>query len=368
MLDYAKLRVTFKSISDVVLSNYKGSTLRGMFKTALRRVCCPYSDVQCGSCTRAQECVYGTITEHRTKTGENTVLPYVINCSSLKRNIYSKDEALSFELVLVGRALTYLPHIIASLSAWDLLDVGRFQPLIRQGEIERYGPPADWPGKIRPKGRLRLETVEQISGDSVHPLYGPRRPFKMPVADTLLCKSGIDGINQQSIINNQQSQSDTLSCESGIDDSKWRVKLNFLAPTRITRRVAEQNGGKKKKKLIQPDDVDFHLFFNSIRTRIYGLCEHFGNGKALPAGEALKDAESLFKAVIVAENGLKMEKVRRYRGNMTKWVHLDGFVGPVTFENVAGSLIPWIMAGELLHIGRFPTLGFGEYRAEYVHC
>ena len=343
MLDYAKLRVTFKSISDVVLSNYKGSTLRGMFKTALRRVCCPYSDVQCGSCTRAQECVYGTITEHRTKTGENTVLPYVINCSSLKRNIYSKDEALSFELVLVGRALTYLPHIIASLSAWDLLDVGRFQPLIRQAEIERYGPPAGWSGEIRPKGRLRLEKIEHVSGNGVQPLYGARRPFKMPLADT-------------------------LSCESGIDDSKWRVKLNFLAPTRITRRVVEQNGGGEKKKLIQPDDVDFHLFFNSIRTRIYGLCEHFGNGKAIPAGESLKDAEALFKAVIVAENGLKMEKVRRYRGNMTKWVHLDGFVGSVTFENVPGSLIHWIMAGELLHIGRFPTLGFGEYRAEYVHC
>ena len=343
MLDYAKLRVTFKSISDVVLSNYKGSTLRGMFKTALRRVCCPYSDVQCGSCTRAQECVYGTITEHRTKTGENTVLPYVINCSSLKRNIYSKDEALSFELVLVGRALTYLPHIIASLSAWDLLDVGRFQPLIRQGEIERYGPPADWPGKIRPKGRLRLETVEQISGDSVHPLYGPRRPFKMPVAET-------------------------FSCESGMDDGKWRVKLNFLAPTRITRRVIEEDGNKKRKKLIQPDAMDFHLFFNSIRTRIYGLCEHFGDGITPLAKEALEDAESGFNAVKVAENRLRMEKVRRYRGNMTKWVHLDGFVGSVTFENVPGSLIPWIMAGELLHIGRFPTLGFGEYRGEYVHC
>ena len=114
--------------------------------------------------------------------------------------------------------------------------------------------------------------------------------------------------------------------------------------------------------------MDFHLLFNSIRTRFYGLCEYFGNGKAIPVKEALRDAESLVKAVIVSENGLKMEKIRRYRGNMTQWVHLDGFMGPVTFENVAGSLIPWIMTGEVLHIGRFPTLGYGEYRAEYVRC
>ena len=343
MLDYVKLKATFCATTDVTLTDCKGSTLRGMFKTALKRVCCPYSSTQCSNCTRAQECAYGLITEHRTKTGENTVLPYAINCSTLKPNAYSKDEELSFDLVLVGRAIAYLPHIIASLSAWDLLDVGRFQPLIRQWEIERYGPPSRWSGKIRPKGRLRLEKVEQVSGDGIHPLYGARRPFKMPVVDT-------------------------LSCEPGIDDGKWRVKLNFLAPTRITRRVVDEDGKKKKKKLIQPGDMDFHLFFNSIRTRFYGLCVHFGNENVIPPGETLEDAESLVKAVIVSENGLKMEKIRRYRGNMTKWTHLDGFVGPVTLENIPGSLIPWILAGELLHIGRFPTLGYGEYRAEYIRC
>lgn len=342
MIDYAKLRITLKSISEVVFPGYKGSTLRGMFKTALRRICCPYGDVQCGNCTRAQECVYGMITEHRTETGENTVLPYAINCSSIKRNTFAKDEALSFDLVLVGRAVAYLPHIIASLSAWDNLEVGRFQPLVNQGEIERYGPPAEWSRKIRPRGRIGLGKVEQVSNGAVHLLYGPRSPFKMPLADT-------------------------LTSESAINDGKWRVKLNFLAPTRITRRVVDEDGTKKKKKLIQPDDFDFHLFFNSIRTRIYGLCEHFGNGQAVLAGADLKDAEPLWKKVIVSENGLKMEKVRRYRGNMTKWAHLDGFVGPVIFEDVPGSLIQWIMAGEILHIGRFPTLGFGEYRAEYVN-
>ena len=342
MLEYIKLRPSFKIISETGLTSYKGSTLRGMFKTSLRRISCSDRAAKCHNCSRIRQCAYGLITEHRTETGENTVLPYVINCSSLKRNAYSKDETLSFDLVLVGRAVAYLPHIIASLSSWDMLDVGRFQPLITQGEIERYGPPGRWSGKIRPKGRIRLETVEQVSGGSVHLLYGPRHPFKMPLVDN-------------------------LSCESGIDDSKWRVKLNFLSPTRITRRVAEATG-KKKKKLIQPDDVDFHLLFNSIRTRIYGLCEHFGNGTAISVGETLKDAEALIKEVLFAEDGLRMEKVRRYRGNMTKWVHLDGFVGSVTFENIPASLIPWILAGEVLHIGRFPTLGFGEYRAEYVRC
>jgi len=340
MLEYVKLRLTFRVLSDLVLPYYKGSTLRGLFKTSLKRICCPDSVSRCHECMLARECVYSIVTEHRTETGENTVLPYGISCSSLLSQFYGAGEMVSFDFVLLGRATAYIAYVIASLSNWDRLSPGRFQPLITEREILEYGEPYRWPDDIRPKGRLRLERVEQITNSGPKTLYSPGAPLSPPDAETL----SIGALSQ---------------------GASWQVKTDFVAPTRIFRKVQDQKTGKRKKRLIPPESFSFELLLRSVFTRYCELCKYFRDEPLDTNRLGLDDALEAAGSVTINENRMEMEKVRRYKRNNTRWEHYDGFLGEVVFENVPGSLIPWIMAGELFHVGKFPTLGYGEYRAEY---
>ncbi len=339
-LEYLKIKPFFRFDEDFYIPELKGSTLRGMFKTSLRRVCCALGRGQCAECMLAGKCAYALLTEHRTETGENTVLPYAISNPGLRTDAGGEGERFSFDFLLAGSAVTYFPYIVYSFSQWSKLDVSRFQPLVSEGELARLGPPRKWPKRARPRGRLCLDWVVQDTED------GPR---EVCTADGILTEPDVG----------------VLTLDAGENADKHRVELEFLSPTRIMRKISV-DGGRKKKMLIGPGLFDPELLFRSLLTRFIGLYQYFGNGDDDFGRSAWEELKRDVGAVEMVENGLRLEKVRRYRGNMTRWTHLDGFAGKVVFENVSGALIPWIKAGEVLQIGKFPTMGFGEYRADCV--
>ena len=123
MLKYIKLRLTFQTVTELVLTEYKGSTLRGLFKTALRHICCPVSDWQCDRCKLADQCVYTVITDHRTASGENTVLPYAMASSELKTDSWPPGAMLVFDLILFGSAVRFFPQVVYSMTQWEKMNV-----------------------------------------------------------------------------------------------------------------------------------------------------------------------------------------------------------------------------------------------------
>ncbi len=337
-LEYVKITPFFRFDEDFFIPELKGSTLRGMFKTSLRRVCCALRQGRCAECVLAGKCAYALLTEHRTETGENTVLPYTISNADMEVEADGRGKRFAFDFLLVGSAVAYFPYVVYSFSQWSKLDVGRFQPLVSDGELSRLGPPKRWPRAARPRGRLRLDRVKQDAGDE---------PKEVCSTDGFLTEPDVG----------------VLMVGADPSGDAHRVEIEFLSPTRIMRKSAV-DGGRKKKTLIGPEYFEFGLFFRALLTRFSGLYHYFGDGDEGFGRSAWERLEEDVGAVEMEENGLTLEKVRRYRGNMTKWTHLDGFVGRVVFKNVSGALIPWIKAGEVLQIGKFPTMGFGDYRIE----
>ncbi len=335
-LEFAKITPVFRIGEAFHIPEFKGSTLRGMFKTSLRRVCCALRHARCADCMLAEKCAYAILTEHRTETGENTVLPYAISCSDASSGGGS-EALLSFDFLLVGAAIVYFPYVVYSFSQWSRLDAGRFQPLVSERELSRFGPPRAWPREARPGGKPHLVRVVQAGGD------GPRE----------VCTP--DGVLKELDVG-------LLMGEVEPDVGRHRVEIEFRSPTRIVRKIAV-DGGRKKKTLIGPDFFDFGFFFRALLTRFSGLHLHFGAGEEGGGRSAWESLKGDVEAVEMADKRLRLEKVRRYRGNNTRWTHLDGFVGEVVFTNVSGALTRWIKAGEVLQIGKFPTMGFGEYRA-----
>jgi len=331
MLEYIKLKLTFSVISErLTLPEYKGSTFRGMLKTSLKSTCCVVPGGLCRDCILRHKCVYAVVTENRTPSGENTVLPYTVACAGLRQCSCNRGETLSFEIVLAGQAADSLPYIVFSLTNWQKLDVGGFQPLAAGNRVPVAG------------GRLCLERTDQVLKTGENRVLYTR---------------------EQEILTSPEPE--TILCGTPADKGTGKVKITFLSPTRIFRKTGDRSG-KYAKKPIQPQDFDFNLFFRAILTRITGLYIHFGNGPddfGRSAWERLApDAE---KASLV-RNDLVMKEIRRYRMGNTRWANMDGFMGEAVFENVAGSLMPYIRAGEILQIGKFPTMGFGEYKAEEI--
>lgn len=344
MLEYIKLNIKFSVTRELVLPVYKGSTLRGMFKTSLRRACCVSLKTDCGKCLDRKTCSYAQICEHRTETGENTVLPYVIGCSDLDKQRYEENEELTVALCLFGKASAHLPVVIASLDNWRHLDAAHFQGFFSRKEINALGPPSQWPAEQAPRGRLRLKSVEQVIDDDTRLVYKPGvTAFRPPQPQTL-----------------------TPPASAMSDSEQWRVFVDFIAPLRLFRKI-QQDGGKKKKRLITSDLFDFQIFFRAIQTRWYGLVSHFSTAAGQEGCPAdLPDvSEKLLSAVKLAQNELFIEEIRRYKKNGRQWNLYDGLMGCVMFDRVPSAFIPWMMTGELLQVGKFPTMGYGQFRAAY---
>ncbi len=342
MFEYLKLKLSFRVLEPCCLPEYKGSTFRGFFKTALKRVSCRIPGIRCQSCVWYNHCAYAMVTEYTTNTGENTLQPYTIACSCLKQGAYKTGDTLSIYMLLIGSAIEHIQSILVSYTGWDRLSMEFYKFLVSEKEMQCFCEISDWSTEVKPKGKLRLESVNQIKRNGERELiFIPEKFFSPPLKEQ-------------------------LSCPANVQKGFWQIRVGLVSPLRIIRKIKGNEKKGARKLLVNPEIFNFDIFLRAVLTRYCGFVSHFGDSDIVNDEKTFQNESlALAKTVIIARNDLYMEKVRRYRNNMTQWEHLDGLMGEVIFDNVPGSLLPWIMIGELLQIGKFPTQGYGEYVAEY---
>ena len=339
MLKYVRIKPVFRIVSDLCLTEYKGATLGGMFKTALRRTCCTRSHAigshtGCKQCDYAGECIFTEITEKKSISGENTSLPYIISCSCLQSNFYEAGDSISFEIIIIGKAIKHLADILASLTYWSELDIRNFPQLVSENEIKLRGQPKEWPADIRPRGRLKLEQIEEISAKGPRLLYASNLTLQVPEGGFVNLEPGL---------------------EPGQQAETWQVMITFLSPLRIL----------QKRKRITPQTFNPELFFGRLADRYNNFSRHFGTGAPDKNEPDYIKRKNASKSVVCLHNTLKTRQIKRYKNHLNNYVPLDGLLGEVVFDNVNNSLLPLIKTGELLHAGKSITFGYGEYKTEY---
>lgn len=340
-LDYVKLRIEYQTVSDVVLTNYKGATLASLFKTALRNICCNTEREQCKPgrrhskasddlfCPEINSCTYGLATQHMSDTKEDTVLPHVMSCSGIKQNYMPKKTSFSFEIVLFGKLIDDIEKIIASFIAWEFFEISSFKSYYSSKEIEKFGKPGKWPKSNCPCGTVSLKKVEQILENKAIPIYQMDSFIKSPVSQTIqLAASNTDSNNMEKVI------------------------LNFSSPVIL----------KKKKKFIQNNNIDFDTIFYALKRRIESLSYYFGSINKTHAEQEFTHCQGLITKVCMAANFLEHEKITTSKTNRH---NEDTFIGEIVFNNVPYCFHQWIKAGELIHIGKSTTQGFGEFNAHF---
>ena len=301
----ARYRVILTARSPIVMPAYTGSTLRGGFGHAFRKMVCTQGPIDCRDCTLKAVCPYPYIFEtapfegaQQLRTYGDVPRPFVIDPLDT-RGEYRRGESFAFRLTLVGRAIDYLPYFLVS-----------FREL---GEI----------GIGKGRGRFQLTQVLTDDGESIY--EGKTQMVH----------------NLNNILSFDEIQGETAALP--IDT----LTLRLLTPTRITH------------KGHITDQLPFHLFWRRLIGRISALGYfHCGESLDLDFKGLITQAET----VQTVQSRLRWHDWTRYSSRQNQKMQLGGLVGNVTYTGDLTVFLPFIALGVFLHVGKNATFGLGKYR------
>jgi len=291
----------------LTLPPYKGSTLRGGFGHVLKRVVCVDEKRLCRECLLKEKCVYAYVFETSPPRGSSlkrkyslTPHPFVI-CPPLEtKTEYEPGELLSFELILIGKAIEYLPYFIYAFDELGKIGIGKG------------------------KGKYELKEVKELNEKNEEKvLYQSENKTLVPPSPP---------IKSEYFLENNSTVS--------------QVMLLFLTPLRL----------KEKGDLIV--NLTFTLLIDRLLTRI-NLLSYFHCG-----GEGKEDYQGLLnqaEKVKVSKKSLRWHDWERYSQRQDTRMKLGGLLGSITFEGEITPFLPYLRVGQYIHVGQGTSFGLGRY-------
>lgn len=310
-IQYAHFIFKLNAKESLILPVYKGSTFRGGFGYAFKRVVCAIKNRECLDCLLKEKCVYSYVFE--TPPPSNTKImrkykaaphPFVIEPASEKRRVYKTGDEINFGLTLIGRAIDYLPYFIYTFDELGRIGIG--------------------------KGKANYE-LKEVSCDGK----------KIYDSETKTLKSFSTSLLHLDIEN-------VIARSSDVNQNDEAISLSFLTPTRIL----------YDNRLTL--DLEFHIFIRNLLRRLSLLYYFHCNGN--PSDWDFKGVIEKAKEVKVKEKKLRWYDWERYSGRQDTRMKMGGFIGDITFEGVVRPFMPLINAGEVLHVGKGTAFGLGKYR------
>lgn len=298
----------------------KGNMLRGGFGHAFRRLCCVPQCRDAKSCPLAASCPYKNLFEPSPPPGADRLSknhdiprPFVFRAPQTHQTRFEKGEPFEFGLVLIGRALDFLPYFVLS-----------FRDLAGEGL-----------GLNRAK--CTLEKVEEtaLSSNGV----GDCEPKLIYSAADQLFRATASTRADEWI----KTRLREFPGAKG-NGSVQRVTIRFLTPTFL-----RADG----EVVYRPE---FHHVFKRLRDRINSLSTFFCDGPLDTDFRGLGERAEKVRTV-----SAQTDWVERFRtSSKTRQRHeLSGFVGEATYEGKLAEFLPWLTLGEVVHVGKHAAWGNG---------
>ena len=320
------------------MPEFKGNVLRSGFGAALKHVSCTMRDTACHECILKTNCAYSQIFE--TPIPEDSKFfkgrsyvphPFVLEPPLDTKREYSPEDEIAFRILLVGRAIEYLPYFVLAFYILGQWGVGE-----KRGE----------------RSRCFLEKVESINID------GQMREIYIGEIQRLTDEHFIftpDDIYGQIMNTSQQPCHSERSEESQVSemlhsfqhDDFRSVTLDFLTPTRI------QVGGRLQ------DDIDFETLIRALLRRLLAL-SYFHCGEELNIDYQNLVQQAIDKVHKAGEKSYWRDWSRYSRRQNTR-MKLGGFKGKITFTGELDEFMPLLALGEYIHVGKGTAFGLGKY-------
>lgn len=311
-IPFAEFDFRIQAVEPLILPRYKGSTLRGGFGYAFKRIVCALKDRECAGCLLSEKCIYSYVFETRPPPTTRIMRkysaaphPFLIEPPGDIQRVYKTGDELSFRFILIGKAIEYLPYFVYAFEELGRIGIGKGKAKYALKSVTSYGPA----GESAVIYSCETKTLLPCDASTLHVGFPPFTPKT-------------DGCN-------------TLT-------------LAFITPTRIL----------YEGRLIL--DLAFHILIRNLVRRIALLTYFHGDGD--PSQWDFKAVIEMAKGVRVKAKSLKWYDWERYSGRQNTRMKMGGFVGAITFEGEIAPFMPLIKAGEILHVGKGTAFGLGKYK------
>jgi hypothetical protein len=308
----ARYNFVLTALDPLSLPPYKGSTLRGVFGHAFKRVICAQRRQDCAECLLRTDCPYASVFESRPPDDADVrrlqaaiPRPFVIEPPLTEQTHFLPGDEIAFKLVLVGRAIDLLAYFVVAFQEAGRMGIGKGRGQYELTRVET----APWDERL-------VETVYtcELRSSIIKRDCTLHFPDLTERAEAL----GQDGT----------------------------VTLEFLTPTRIK---------KRDKWLSRPE---FGPLVRTLLQRISSLTNfHCGEWWEYDFRGAIDRAYT----VKMVEERTGWGDWERYSSRQDQRVKLGGFVGQVTYAGDIAEFMPLLLVGSLVHVGKGTVFGNGQY-------
>ena len=300
---YARFRIEMAAVDRLKLPPYKGSTFRGAFGHAFKKLLCIKRDMECATCLIRDRCTYYYVFETPFSGGRDrrgytfSPHPVVIEPPEETRNIYEPEVEFQVGLVLIGRALDHLPYFIYGFEEMGRRGLGSGRGKAILTRVIALGSEED-------QCIYRVDTGRLARDYPVH--VGP----------------------------------------PGGEEAGTRLRLRFRTPVRLKTR------GRYARR------IDFASLVRALLRRTSDLA-YFHCGAELD----LDYRQWIERAAVVREvsDRTRWHDWERYSRRQDRRIKLGGLVGEMEFAGEWGPFLPLLRMGADLHVGKGTIFGMGRY-------
>ncbi|MCR4892941.1 MAG: CRISPR system precrRNA processing endoribonuclease RAMP protein Cas6 [Lachnospiraceae bacterium] len=301
---YVKLHFAIEFIEDTVLPVYKVSAIRGGMGEMLLRSHC-IRNRNCEQCDFRNECVvqrmmYSKMEIQPEFMTSGDSVGYVLECEDYREE-FSAGDRLSFQLLLFGKTIVYFSLFLDAFFRLGLWGIGKYGSKFSIVSIQNTRKEDILRGNDINLSRYSVQTIEE---------YVKYRLIQL---------------------------------EREKKEGNELLRFRFRSPLTL----------KYQGAFLR--EFDLGAISKAVLRRIYILDCFEGIDLPLLSGEGLE-------IPAIKEERHRNAKIPRYSSRQDSKMVLRGIEGEMITECPGQELLSFLIAGELIHIGKNTSFGFGRYR------
>lgn len=296
----ARYRLTYRVVRPVVLEGYLGSVLRGTFGARLRWISWPSRTARCVGCEWRTRCAYAYVFEtsvpegtERLRTHQDIPRPFVIEAPPPGALRLAAGDEFGLGLVLLGRAVNYVPHFILAFR-----------------EIDRF---SQGPGGV-PAANVRLEEFAVARGES-DGQGGANRGATSSMDEVVWRAAEPRRVSGGTVLTGREIITRAPFKAAGANGRKV-ITVTFETMTRLK----HEAGYARRPK--------FHILVRSLLRRVSNLLYFHG---AVDLGVDFRDLMARAGEISLTHDGTRWQDWTRYSSRQGAAMDLGGFVGEARY-------------------------------------
>lgn len=310
----SKYTFRLRPVLKLSLPRFRMSTFRGGFGKALLEAVCPERICRQDACSHRFQCAYSYIFETPVpkdaevlRLNSNVAQPFIIEFPYNTKDVYENSETLDLNLILIGKAIDYIPYCVFAFERLGVMGIGR--------DREKY----------------IVENVISMNDQTETIVFSGKEKKFLGEGNRITFASIMNGQEEE-----RQKWHETQS-----------IQIHFLSPGRF------EHGGKIINK-----NLEFHILLRSILRRLSTLLYFHCGGLRLHINykQSIEDA----KEIRILENNLYWEEYERFSTRKEKRLKIGGLMGTICYKGNIETFIPFLLLAKYIHAGKSISFGFGQ--------